>query len=117
MQKFPRCWSILDKINYLQRKIILSSILYYENNESPISDREYDELSKQLIELTNGYEDRENTQYWYCFYDFDGTTGFDLSSRLNEHDNIYLHHLALLFGGERKVETKKNNTVKKGKLF
>lgn len=116
MQKFPRCWDNLTKIDYLQRKIIISSILYYENNESPISDKEYDEISKQLISLIRECDNKAESQYWYCFYDFDGTTGFDLCGRLNEKDKEYLAHLAILFGGGKaKKEVKKS--VKKGKLF
>ena len=47
MQKFPRRWDKITCINFLQRKIIINAILYYELNTSPLSDKEYDELSRQ----------------------------------------------------------------------
>jgi len=96
MQKFPEGWSDLTKINYLQRKIILLSICYYELNKSKVSDKEYDELSKQLVEMQSKCKCIEDSQYYYIFYDFDGSTGFDLRDRLNESDKQYLTHLAML---------------------
>ena len=44
-------------------------------------------------------------------YDFDGNTGFDLYTRLNDSDRKYLRHIASRLAG---VKTKKK---KKGKLF
>lgn len=93
MQKFPRRWDKITCINFLQRKIIINAILYYELNASPLSDKEYDELSRQLFELQKDI-DIQKTQYGYVMYDFDGTTGFDLYSRLNEHDQKYLISIA-----------------------
>ena len=118
MQHFPRCWDTKTKVSYLQRKIIISSILYYDFNESPISDKQYDELSKQLVELQKD-GGIKGSQYEYVFYDFDGTTGFDLRSRLTTEDNEYLTHLAILFN-PGKVHTIKQDTKqvkKKGRLI
>lgn len=114
VQKFPRRWDLKTKIEYLQRKIIVSSILYYELNNSPISDKEYDALSKQLVELMTDYPDIENTQYGYCMSDFDGSTGFDLYYRLTEKDRVYLKNFALRVVGTKTKEIKQQ---KKGKLF
>ena len=49
-------------------------------------------------------------------YDFDGTTGFDLYDRLNEHDNEYLMNIACHYLNKSKIEKKK---IKKlgGALF
>lgn len=93
-QKFPRRWNKITCINFLQRKIIINAILYYELNASPLSDKEYDELSRQLVEMQKDIDIKNNTQYGYIMYDFDGTTGFDLYSRLNEHDKKYLMSIA-----------------------
>lgn len=93
MQRFPDDWSIVDKISFLQRKIIILSILYYDMDESPLSDREYDELSYQLLELQKD-QNASQSQYWYAFYDFDGTTGFHLRDRLTEKDREYLTIIA-----------------------
>ena len=106
MQKFPDDWCLKTQINYLQRKIILNSIAYYEFYDSRLSDRVYDELSKQLVELHKEYGDISDTQYGYVFYDFDGSTGFYLYDRLNEHDKQYLRRIACVGLGSRQVRKK-----------
>lgn len=92
---FPKDWNLLTKINYMQRRIILCSIAYYELDRSPVSDRQYDAWCKELIELMNTCHNKEDSEYWYVYYDFDGTTGFDLYHRLNEHDKNYLLNIAI----------------------
>lgn len=86
----PEKWDLKTRINYLQRKIILNSIAYYEFNRSPLSDRAYDEMCKELVSLHNEYGDISDTEYGYIMYDFDGTTGFDLYYRLTNKDREYL---------------------------
>lgn len=90
-------WSIKTIINYIQRRIIIYSIMYYELNKSVITDKQYDALSQQLIEFMNSTKKEvlEQTEYWYCMYDFDGNTGFDIPNRLNKSDREYLTKLAL----------------------
>lgn len=92
MIRFPRRWSDVDKISYLQRKIILNSILYYEFDKSTLPDKVFDELSHQLVEMQLNYKGNieNDTEYGYMMCDFDGSTGFDLSSRLNYEDREYL---------------------------
>ena len=41
MQRFPRRWDKITCINFLQRKIILNAIAYYELDSPRLSDREY----------------------------------------------------------------------------
>lgn len=113
MQRFPRRWDKITCINYLQRKIILNSIAYYELNTSKLTDKEYDELSRQLVDMQKDV-DVQKTQYGYVMYDFDGTTGFDLYHRLNLSDKKYLMNIALnIFGCNNKPVARK----KKGGLF
>ena len=114
MQKFPRRWDKITCINYLQRKIILNAIAYYELDTSPLSDKEYDELSRQLVELQKDV-DINDTQYGYIMQDFDGTTGFDLYSRLNDKDKGYLMKIAVSALCTKKKEIKPKK--KKGGLF
>lgn len=88
-------WSDSTKISYLQRRIIVYSIMYYELNESVISDTEYDKISKQLVNMQNEAGGiLKETQYYYCMYDFDGSTGFDLFYRLTKSDREYLLNMA-----------------------
>ena len=85
-------WSDITKVSYLQRRIIVYSIMYYENNESCVSDKYYDSISNQLVELQSkiSKDDWKQSTYFYAMYDFDGSTGFDIPSRLNKHDKEYL---------------------------
>ena len=113
MQEFPRRWDKITCINFLQRKIILNAIAYYELDNPKLTDKEYDELSKQLVELQKDININD-TQYGYAMYDFDGTTGFDLYDRLNSHDKEYLMNIAVhQCGNKIKVTNKK----RKGGLF
>lgn len=94
-----------DKINWLQRYILVHSWIYYENNDSLINDRQYDLKAAELVKLQRS-TDITTTQYGYVFYDFDGTTGFDLFHRLKPHDKQYIvqiaHHVIKLYNIERK---------------
>lgn len=89
-------WSDSTKISYLQRRIIVYSIMYYENNESCISDSEYDSISRQLVELMKvvDFAELRKSTYFYAMYDFDGSTGFDIPARLTRYDKEYLSEIA-----------------------
>lgn len=88
-------WSNKLKIESLQRWIIVHSIIYYELGSSIVSDKVFDANARQLVQMQNDFpKDAKQSQYWYLFYDFDGTTGFDLYSRLNKKDKAYLMKIA-----------------------
>jgi len=91
-------WSIEEKISYLQRRVIVHSIIYYEMNANVISDKNYDAISRLLVDMTKEtpLETCEKTRYWYCMYNFDGNTGYDLYSRLTKRDRAYLSGIARL---------------------
>ena len=97
MYKFPVYWTDKLKIDFLQRVILIHSYLYYEADNSVWSDKQYDEVAKQLTNIQNKHTKswiKQNTQCGYCFYDFDGTTGFDLWGRMNEKDKQYISNIA-----------------------
>lgn len=89
-------WSESAKISYLQRRIIVWSIMYYDHNESCVSDATYDEVVKQLLELQKSVskQEWERSTYYYAMYDFDGSTGFDIPYRLFKKDREYLTRIA-----------------------
>lgn len=89
-------WSDTTKISYLQRRIIVHSIIYYELDNSAITDKQFDALSKQLVELQNSVDFKEfrETTYYYAMHDFDGSTGFHISNRLTDYDVKYLTNIA-----------------------
>lgn len=89
MYTFPAYWTDKLKIDFLQRVVLIHSYLYYEEDSPKWSDKKFDEIAKQLVEEQSKYSERTlriNTQYGYVFYDFDGTTGFDLWYRLVTED-------------------------------
>lgn len=89
-------WNNKTRIEFLQRRIIVFSIMYYELNENVISDKQFDDISHQLVEYMNTTEKEilEQTQYWYVLKDFDGSTGFYIPDSLNEKDKEYLTNIA-----------------------
>ena len=90
--KLPgKYWSDKVKIEYIQRRVIVFCIMYYRLNTSCISDRDFDELSKQLVELqSNKMDVAKQTKYYYALHDYDGSTGFHIYNRLNNSDKEYL---------------------------
>lgn len=90
--KAPSCyWSNKTKMEYLQRRIIVYSIMYYNKGVSLVPDSVFDGISRQLVRMSEKYpEDYEKTKYHYVMYDFDGSTGFHLFHRLSKSDSEYL---------------------------
>lgn len=89
MYQFSVYWTEAEKISFLQRVILVHSYLYYEKDNSVWTDKQYDEVSKQLAEMQKAKTAiwiQNITQYGYAFYDFDGTTGFLLWGRLKDKD-------------------------------
>ena len=99
--------SNLERCSVIQRKILLHSILYYELDKTIISDQQFDKLCKKLLTGIKHTKDYQKSDYFYVFYDFDGSTGFDLYDRLEDDDKEYLTHIAknmysLYMGANRK---------------
>lgn len=88
--KFNNYISDINKCNFLQRYIIVHSIIYYILNTSVISDEQFDRVSKQLVKLSKITENYNKTEYYNVFKDFTGVTGFDLYYKLNKHQQKYL---------------------------
>ena len=98
MYKFPVYWTDKLKVDFLQRVILIHSYLYYEADSSVWSDKKYDEVAKQLTNIQNKHTKswiKRTTQHGYCFYDYDGTTGFDLYHRLNKNDKEMIRKIAM----------------------
>ena len=108
-------WSNVTKISYLQRRIIVYSIMYYEYDKSCITDAEYDSISHQLVALQKKVtkEEFRKTTYYYAMYDFDGSTGFDIPSRLTKKDREYLTQLACAIHDQWKEKSYQTKGEKK----
>lgn len=100
-------WDDSVKISYLQRRILVYSIMYYENNESCISDYDYDTLSHQLVHMQQSVDENEfkKSSYYYAMYDFDGSTGFHLPARLTKKDREWLEKIAAIVHTQWKQAT------------
>lgn len=100
-------WSNKLKCEYLQRFVLVHSIIYYELNSSIISDKRFDDAARQLISLSKETDNYNDTEYYYCFKDFTGETGFYLYDHLNEKDKTYLLGIAKLVLEKYKKEKSK----------
>lgn len=84
-----------DTIDWLCRKIIIHSIIYYDYNENIISDTDYDKCCKQLYSLIQDNQNLiQNCYYYTILKDYSPATGFDLKYRLEDKHRKYLEHLA-----------------------
>lgn len=122
MQKFNPNWSQLDCVNFLQQKIIKLSIAYYDMDYSFIDDSTYDEICFQLVDMHKSCPDVHLSRFWYMMYDFDGSTGADLSARLTTEDKEWLDYVvAKEIEIRERPKAKKVETAppkkKKGRLF
>lgn len=100
--KFHKPFSIVEKIQLLQRWILVQSFAYYELNENIASDFKYDDNAKQLVDLMkNNPEEAKRSRYSQYFYDYcpveenlHYTSGFDLLERVRKNDEKlyrYIH--------------------------
>lgn len=92
--KFNKPYSVVERIQLLQRWILVQSFSYYELNENIASDFQYDANAMQLAELKRECPDEfKRSRYYDIFHDYctdvDGahyTSGFDLLERLRKND-------------------------------
>ena len=61
----------------------------YDTETVKLTDKQYDNLCKQLLTEQSSIN-IEDTDYYNAFYDFDGSTGFHLYSRLTDKQRIYV---------------------------
>ena len=101
--------SMTDQLDWLCRKIIIHSIIYYDYNTNIISDPDYDKLARQLEWLVNENKDKiSKCCYYECLKDYTAATGFDLKDRLEDEHMKYLERLAGMFLEQYKLLAVKN---------
>lgn len=99
--------NIQDELDFLCRRIIVHSIIYYDYNENIISDPVYDKQCKHLHSLIqNNQNDIQNCYYYNILKDYSPATGFDLKYKLEEKHRKYLEHLASVILWQYKRELK-----------
>lgn len=112
--KFREHFTILEKIQLLQRWILVQSLAYYQLNENIASDFQYDANALQLVDLMLEYPtEAKQSRYHKYFYDYcplekgvHYTSGFDLISRLEKNKKLFKiishdAHLALKYKEDR----------------
>lgn len=88
--------TMLERINFLQRYIIVHSYIYYELDNNVISDKVYDAKSRELV----GYKDLYpelwiRSEYYEQFgHDYNGATGFTLYHGLNQKQQTIIRSIA-----------------------
>ena len=107
-----REWSNVEKLDGLEKWILVHSHLYYDTDKTVVSDRMFDKNCWQLVDLIREctQEEREASRWWYVFNNFDGCTGYDLFMRLNSDDQHYIDDMCgmVIWG----VETDWGKSVK-----
>lgn len=85
-----------EKLDWLQRYIIVHSYIYYELNRSVISDAEYDRRAKNLVKIKEKYPDLwKNSEYYLQFGDdYNGATGFSLYHDLDDKQKQIIKSIA-----------------------
>lgn len=97
MQQFPSCWTLNDKVDFLQRKILLNSVAERELGINFLGDDYRKEIIQQLIDLQENYSEAADTRYGYAFKDFNVKHYYGLYLRLNEHDRNQIYKICRLY--------------------
>ena len=92
--KYNKPFTIAERIQLLERSILVNSFAYYMLNDNILSDAQYDANAKQLAELKKGYpEEFKRSRCYkyfsdYCSEDEDTifTSGFDLLEKVRKND-------------------------------
>lgn len=87
-----------EYIDFLQRFIIVHSYIYYELSDNIISDKEYDERAKELVEYKNKYTELWKSSMYYKQFgdDYNGATGFTLYHELDEKQKEIIRSIAAM---------------------
>ena len=95
MQQFPSYWTLNDKVDFLQRKILLNSVAEKQLDIHLLDDEFKNDILHQLIDLQS--ENTTKTLYGYVFEDFTIDYYPDLYSRLNEQDKKQFDNICRLY--------------------
>lgn len=101
--KYTRPFTIVERIQLLQRSILVNSFAYYGLNSNILSDFNYDDNAKQLAELKKKYPDEfKRSRYYDYFYDYctdeddaHYTSGFDLLERVKKQDRQLYRYISM----------------------
>jgi len=85
-----------NKIDRLQRIIILHSYIYYHLDDNVLTDFEYDSKAHRLAAYKQEYPELWKSSKYYEQFgdDYDGSTGFGLYDRLDPEQQKIIRHIA-----------------------
>ena len=107
---FSQPFTDKEKIELLQRSILVCSYAYYELDNPTLPDFQYDMNTRQLLDLKQSNPEAYNKSRYRRYFDnFESGTGFDLTSRIRKNKTLFQKiardaHLALKLKGERQGE-------------
>lgn len=79
-----------EKIQLLQRSILVDSYVYYELNENLLADSNYDANTRQLLALKKSNPEAwQKSKYRRYFENFESGTGFDLMYKVRKNPNLF----------------------------
>lgn len=80
---FADRFTVQEKIELLQRSILVNSYAYYELNENILTDFQYDANTRMLRQLKREFpEEYSKSRYFKYFEHFESGTGFDMMGML-----------------------------------
>ena len=86
---FSKPFTDKEKIQLLQRSILVNAYAYYELNKNILSDYQYDMNALQLEALKASNPDAyKKSRYHKYFADFESGTGFDLVSKIQANKTM-----------------------------
>lgn len=92
---FSKPFNDKEKIQLLQRSILVNSYAYYELNRNILSDYQYDMNTRQLLELKESNpEAYQKSRYRKYFDNFESGTGFDLMYRVRGGNKKLFQNIA-----------------------
>lgn len=92
---FSKPFTDKEKIQLLQRSILVNSYAYYELNENILTDFQYDANTRQLLELKQANpEAYQKSRYHRYFDNFESGTGFDLMYRVRGSNKKLFSNIA-----------------------
>lgn len=87
---FSKSFTDKEKIELLQRSILVNSYCYYELDRPLLHDFQYDANTRQLLELKRAApEDYKKSRYYKYFNNFESGTGYDLTSRIKKDKELF----------------------------
>lgn len=92
--KYPDTFTIKERIDLLERSILVNSCAYYELNDNILPDYKYDANTVQLENFAKQFPaEFIKSRYYKYFYDFfavddecHNSSGFDLLKRVKDDD-------------------------------